>query len=216
MKFTYLKIHRVGRSSPTALDNDSFNKQQTIDFYTNLMSHRLKRSPASAALDDTLDNLNNNNLLTNKRQFLPPARVGRRSFNDDSLTKESVANQLSSNVIDGQLDNTLPSYGYLSEDSNSLEPEARAFSKFMNYWYNFNKDKQLAMNALSEKRASSRLGRSAPLTPRLGRSYMGANTNDESNDQLNYYEQPNGNRLRRTALTPRIGKRSIKTGENLI
>ena len=240
----YIPTPRVGRSIPNLKSNQN---RQSIDFLSQyLLNHlpasaanfdlnRFKRSSLNDAFFD-MNNLNDNNLI-NKRQFLPPPRIGKKSttdqFDDDSLTKETLAlNQLNSNSIDGggstadsaslsNLDN------YLQEESNLVEPiDLHTMSKIIK-WYQQNKSKQqLIANALGEKRAtfSSRLSRSAPLTPRLGRSYWELNNNEEEsnehNDRPTYYESsfPINNRNIRTALTPRIGKRSnfIKTGEKVM
>lgn len=233
----YIPTPRVGRSLTNNNNLDQSRLQTAIDFYTNRINHantnRFKRSP-TANLDnletDAYENVNNNNNLIIKRQFLPPPRIGRRS-NDDLITKETLAlNQLNSNSIDGSSsgsDSSSNLGNFLQEEYNLVEPiDLRTMSKLIK-WYQQNKNKQLLANALSEKRATltaSRLGRSAPLTPRLGRSYWELNNDDtetesEHNDRpsMNYYDAPISNRIIRTALTPRIGKRSnLKANEKVM
>lgn len=244
----YIPTPRVGRSMAGA---DTSRQQAALDFYANLLNarypaaaygnaayadNRFKRSPLAEASSaenvndafETVINDYNNNLIT-KRQFLPPPRIGKRLQSD---LKETLAlNQLTSNSIDGSSSDgsstSLSNLGsFLQEESNLVEPiDLRTMSKIIK-WYQQNKNKQLLANALSEKRAnafSSRLGRSAPLTPRLGRSYWGEANEDGSesseHNERPYYDSPISNRIIRTALTPRIGKRSAsltKTEEKVI
>lgn len=244
----FIPTPRVGRSMLSS-NADASRQQAALDFYANLMNrypayaeNRFKRSPllADAAgvenvndAFETVFNDYNQNLIT-KRHFLPSPRIGERLRQSDLQfdPEETLAlNQLTSNTIDGSSSDSSSSSlsnlgNYLQEESNMVEPiDLRTMSKIIK-WYQ-NKNKQLLANALSEKRAnafSSRLGRSAPLTPRLGRSYWGEAANEDGSDSSEhndrpYYDSPINNRIIRTALTPRIGKRSTnlaKTEEKVI
>lgn len=234
----YIPTPRVGRSAPSPnYLSKLLNRYPELllkietSSPTDLKERRFKRSPllfAELSDSDASDaDFSNNNNLINKRQFLPPPRIGKRynQFDNSQLTKETLAlSQLNSNAIDGSsadVDSLSNLGNYLQEESNQLEPiDSRTLSKLIK-WINMNKNKQILANAYSEKRAtySSRLGRSAPLTPRLGRSYWGTNEPDSEaestgNDQNDKFYD---NRIIRTALTPRIGKRSLKTtGEKVM
>ena len=242
----YLPTPRVGRSLAGSSSPDATRQQAAFDFYANLLNNRypayaenrFKRSPLDEAVsaenvndafETVLNDYNNDDDLITKRQFLPSPRLGQRLRSD---LKETLAlNQLTSNSIDGSSSDSSSSSlsnlgSFLQEESNMVEPiDLRTMSKIIK-WYQ-NKNKQMLANALSEKRAnafSSRLGRSAPLTPRLGRSYWGEAVNEDGSDSSEhnerpYYDSPISNRIIRTALTPRIGKRSAslaKTDEKVI
>lgn len=246
----FIPTPRVGRSMLSA-NADASRQQAALDFYANLMNrypayaeNRFKRSLADASAENVNDafesvfndynDYDHNDLIT-KRHFLPPPRTGERPQSDlqsDPQSEEALAlNQLTSNTIDGSSSDSSSSSlsnlgSFLQEESNMVEPiDLRTMSKIIK-WYQQNKNKQLLANALSEKRAnafSSRLGRSAPLTPRLGRSYWGEAANEDSDsaehNDRSYYDSPINNRIIRTALTPRIGKRSTnlaKTEEKVI
>ena len=214
----YIPTARVGRSGRSSNVADLSN---LINRFPELLLRFQAAADSKERLNDASDNLNN---LINKRQFLPPPRIGKREIDDSpQLTKETLAlNQLSSNAIDGSSAdlNSLSNLGnFLQEESNQVEPiDVRTLSKLIK-WINLNKNKQMIANALSEKRATfhnSRLGRSAPLTPRLGRSYWELSDPDSGlestgNEHNDNYESsaPINSRIIRTALTPRIGKRSL-------
>lgn len=220
----YIPTARVGRSSSKSTESISNLLNRYSDLLLKLENALKDRSKDASA--SALDYENKNFLINNKRQFLPPPRIGRRSPTtiDSQLTKETLAlNEPSLNSIEGTPNsgfdyNVLSNY--LQDDLMDTPVELRKFLK----WFNMNKNKLILANGLNEKRAtfhSSRLGRSAPLTPRLGRSYWESEVDNDvdSNDNEHndkYYESAINNRNIRTALTPRIGKRSLKTNEKVM